>query len=605
MGMIDRLRSVFAPQPAQERDMWPFVNFNGHTYPLSLTQTLMGKEEGPTPGYSGLVDWAYRTNAVVYACEQARVQLFAEAVFEWRSYDGRRFTDSRLGVLEKPWPNGVTADLLIVMLLDADLAGDSFTLAVGRDRLARLRPDWTTVVTDLDPWEPNAAVVGYGYQAGGPGGGQKPVLYDVSRVAHFKVSQDPLSPHRGMSWLTPVIREIAADIGMTEHKRAFLVNGATPNLVVSLDPTISKAAFDQWKAEFDKGHRGARNAYETLILGGGAKVEVVGKDLQQLDFKLVQGAGETRIAAAAGVPPVIVGLSEGLQAATYSNYSQARRRFADGTMRPLWRNASASLQTIVPNPGGASLVIDDGDIAFLQDDLKDRADIQSTNASAIGQLVKDGFTPESAVLAITTGDLTKLEHTHLYSVQLQPPMPDGPPEPTDMGPPDGSGDTTPDTPSPEDTQPARDEMWGRLFELSERRADAAERMAEREPPAPVINVTTPEQPVTVTIERGAVEVSAPVTIEPTVVNVTTPEVRNEITVEPTPVEITNEVSVEPTPVEITNEVSVEPTPLEVNVEPAAVSITNEIPEQRAVTKRVVRDERNLITEIIEEPTDGE
>jgi hypothetical protein len=61
--------------------------------------------------------------------------------------------------------------------------------------------------------------------------------------------------------------------------------------------------------------------------------------------------------------------------------------------------------------------------------MKDRAEIQSTNASAIGQLVKDGFTPESAVLAITTNDLTNLVHTGLYSVQLQPPMPDGPPEP--------------------------------------------------------------------------------------------------------------------------------------------------------------------------------
>jgi hypothetical protein len=59
--------------------------------------------------------------------------------------------------------------------------------------------------------------------------------------------------------------------------------------------------------------------------------------MKQIDFKVTQGHGETRIAAAAGVPPIIVGLSEGLEAATYSNYGQARRRFADVTMRPLWR----------------------------------------------------------------------------------------------------------------------------------------------------------------------------------------------------------------------------------------------------------------------------
>jgi phage portal protein BeeE len=432
MGLMSSLRAFFAIEPMQERGvLWPFANIDGTTYPLSLQQTLLGREEGPVPGYSGLVSWAYETNAVVYAVEQVRVQLFAEASFRWRwRGSGKYFGNADLDILRRPWLNGTTGDLLTRMLLDADLSGDAFVLRSGAPPvLTRLRPDWVTVITDRNPWVAGAEVVSYAYQPGGPAGGATPVSYDVSQVAHFAPSPDPLSPKRGMSWLTPVIREISADIGMTEHKRSFLVNGATPNLVVSLDPTISKAAYDQWVATFKEGHRGTRNAYETMFLGGGAKAEVVGKDLQQLDFKLVQGAGETRIAAAAGVPPVIVGLSEGLQAATYSNYGQARRRFADGTMRPLWRNLCGSLETILRRPSGADLAIDDTDIAFLKDDMKDRAEIQSTNASAIGQLVKDGFTPESAVLAITTNDLTNLVHTGLYSVQLQPPMPDGPPEP--------------------------------------------------------------------------------------------------------------------------------------------------------------------------------
>ena len=114
-------------------------------------------------------------------------------------------------------------------------------------------------------------------------------------------------------------------------------------------------------------------AYKTMYLAGGADVTIVGSDLKQLDFKLTQGAGETRIAAAAGVPPIIVGLSEGLQAATYSNYGQARRRFSDLTMRPLWGNVVGSLATIVPVPGGAELWYDDRDIPFLAEDRKDEA----------------------------------------------------------------------------------------------------------------------------------------------------------------------------------------------------------------------------------------
>jgi hypothetical protein len=58
----------------------------------------------------------------------------------------------------------------------------------------------------------------------------------------------------------------------------------------------------------------------------GADVKTVGADLQQVDFKQVQGAGETRICAAARIPPIIVGVSEGLDSATYSNYGQARGR---------------------------------------------------------------------------------------------------------------------------------------------------------------------------------------------------------------------------------------------------------------------------------------
>src|SRR5207302_4894276 len=125
---------------------------------------------------------------------------------------------------------------------------------------------------------------------------------------------------RGMSWLEPVIREVLGDNAMTTHKIKFLDNGASPNMVVSLDPQITKKSFDEWVKVFEEGHRGVLNAYKTLYLGGGAKVDVVGANLRQLDFKITQGAGETRVAAAAGTPPVLVGLSEGLESATYSNY---------------------------------------------------------------------------------------------------------------------------------------------------------------------------------------------------------------------------------------------------------------------------------------------
>jgi phage portal protein BeeE len=166
---------------------------------------------------------------------------------------------------------------------------------------------------------------------------------------------------------------------------------------------------------------GLQGAYQRIFLGGGADATVIGANLRQVDFKQTQGAGETRIAAAAGVPPVLVGLSEGLQAATYSNYGQARRAFADEWARPTWRNFAGSLQTIITTPSDARLWYDDRDIPFLQEDQKDAAEILSVRASTVKSLVDAGFEQASVVAAVDANDLSLLKHTGLFSVQLQPP----------------------------------------------------------------------------------------------------------------------------------------------------------------------------------------
>lgn len=232
---------------------------------------------------------------------------------------------------------------------------------------------------------------------------------------------DPEAQYRGMSWVTPVVRELQADDAATRHKDAFFRNGAKPGLVVSLKESIKEEQFRKFVRAMNENHQGADQAYKTLYLAGGADVTVAGANLQQLDFKGVIGSGETRLCAAGGVPPIIVGLSEGLASATYSNYSMARRKFGDHWARPQWRSACAALSNLIDVPGGAELWYDDTDIAFLREDQKDAAEIQSTQAGTINTLITAGFTPESAIKAVTNSDMTMLVHTGLVSVQLQPP----------------------------------------------------------------------------------------------------------------------------------------------------------------------------------------
>jgi phage portal protein BeeE len=205
----------------------------------------------------------------------------------------------------------------------------------------------------------------------------------------------------------------------------------------STQPNLSEEAFRKFKAMVEANHTGSLNAWKNLYIGGAADVTVAGSNFQDMDLRRVQGAGETRIAAAAGVPPIIAGLSEGLSASTYSNYAQARRAFADMTLRPLWRSACAALAAIVDVPDGSRLWYDDRDVAFLHEDRKDAAAIQSTQATTIASLVNAGYTPESVTAAVDAEDWSLLVHTGMLSVQLLPPGTDNTPTPEPEEAPDG------------------------------------------------------------------------------------------------------------------------------------------------------------------------
>jgi HK97 family phage portal protein len=401
-----------------------------------LHYTMPGaKQEELGGSYPLMARSAFKANGIVAACIWNRMMLFSEMRFAFRrlrsSGPAGLFSNTDLGIFDEPWPGATTGDLLSRMLTYHDVAGNAYVVRRGQ-QLIPLRPDWVTIIggipgdEEATVWHPDAQVLGYAYQEGGTALGKDPVVYLPEEVAHFATLPDPEARFVGMSWLTPVLREIMGDKAATEHKLKFFENGATPNLAVKLS-VDDLEKFTRWIELFRREHEGVSNAYRTMFLAGGADVVPIGTDLQQLEFKVTQGAGETRIAAAAGVPPVVVGLSEGLAAATYSNYAQARRRFADNTIRPLWRNACGSLQRITRTPSDAQLWYDDRDVSALQEDKQDAATIQATQAQSIKTLIDAGYDAKTVVAAVQSEDFSQLVHTGLFSVQLQPPgsvMPD-------------------------------------------------------------------------------------------------------------------------------------------------------------------------------------
>jgi hypothetical protein len=428
--------------------------FNGEWPGYQMTY---GKDPAEPIGNSfvGYVMSGLQGNGIVFALERKRLEIFSQVRFQYQQIRKGRpadlFGNQDLSILERPWKGGTTGDMLGRMVLDADFAGNNFQVELDGE-IVRLRPDWVEIIlrprdlplgADGESVQVGFRQLGIFYYEGGIYSGSKPAVFLAGEYSHFAPMPDPLASYRGMSWLTPVIRELQADTQATKHKLKFFENAATPNLAVSLPKEITPAQFEAFVDAMDAKHAGADQAYKTLYTAGGADVAVVGANMQQLDFKVTQGAGETRLSAAAGIHPVVAGFSEGMQGSSLNsgNYNAAKRATVDTTFRYLWQNAAGSLEALVPLPDpDVRLWYDARDIPFLAEDQKDIAEIQQMQASAWRQLVDGGMKPDAATAFISGNDLSALvgQHTNLYSVQLQPPGADqGGGDPASQGVTDG------------------------------------------------------------------------------------------------------------------------------------------------------------------------
>jgi phage portal protein BeeE len=428
VALVDRINSGLADLRHRDgqlslNDWADYFSFGGNSYPVM--QTTMGGVDRESVGATSVA--GFKGNGPIFALVLARLQAFSQVRFQWTRFQGSQPTDlfgtPELGVLERPWPGGTTSDLLARMEIHASAAGCAYVTRPRRDRLSMLRPDRVTIVmgseTDADdPSEaPDVEIAGFIHTTSHG----KMTFFGPDQVAYYAPIPDPDYRFLGMSWITPVIRDVQADSLATEHRTRFFSNAATPNMMIRFDASVGLDRVKEFKALFESEHKGAFNAWKTLYLGGGADPVTVGSSFKDMDYAVIQGRAESRLAAAAGVPPSWVGFAEGLSGSSLNagNFNSARRRFSDGTMVHLWTNAATSLEVLLGRPPGASLWFDSR-VPFMREDAEDLAGIQQKQAQTIVALVKDGFTPESAVAAVMKNDFNLLVHTGLISVQLVP-----------------------------------------------------------------------------------------------------------------------------------------------------------------------------------------
>jgi HK97 family phage portal protein len=371
-------------------------------------------QEGMAAGVLRHAREAFEQNGIVFGAIAARMALFSEARFQFqRMSDMGLYGDTTLAILEKPWPNATSGELLARLELDASYAGNGFIRRAEPDddtpaQLVQMRPECVTILSE----EVRDTVgrvfrrpLGYAEDMRPYGiTGREPQIYAPDEVCHFSPLPDPKAMFRGMSWLTPILREVGADDALTTYKKSHLANGAMPGLVVKYSRKLSDPTVETLRKRIGARYGGPENAGKVIVLDEGADMTVAGSSLEQLQATALAAAGERRIASAAQVPLEVLGLLQG-------DYQAAVRRFADMWARPHWRMVCASLQHLVPDvpAQGVRLWFDVTGIAALREGELARGQTTLVKAQSVASFVTAGYTRESAIIAADSGDLSQLK----------------------------------------------------------------------------------------------------------------------------------------------------------------------------------------------------
>lgn len=297
--------------------------------------------------YANYAASGYGRNELVYACIRYRAESLPQAVMRvYPTGNQAALDEHRLRRLFAQ-PNEVTNEFEFFELSSTykDLAGHCFWLVVnGRDGLPSqlwpVRPDLVGVLPNPrnpadyvwiyrpDPERPEVAVPV-------PNAGSR--LADGAPTFMIRVRypnpnpNDPGWRYFGQPPLRAGARATTLDNGATDFVDSLLRNHAMPSVVVQTETEITKALHERLSAMWQQAFGGRRRG-TPAFLQKGMTVHQLGMTLEQLEFPDLRAITETRICAAFGVEPILVGAKIGLEHNAYKDYREARLSFWEEAM---------------------------------------------------------------------------------------------------------------------------------------------------------------------------------------------------------------------------------------------------------------------------------
>ena len=346
----------------------------------NVTTAVVGRwqENRPLPikyDIARFNDEGYRRNVVIHACiNEIATSLAEPPVYACRIVDVKTGDKEPLPynhmlntLLRRPSRKVATEDFIQILSTNLSVAGNAY---VYKERnslgmpiaLKILRPDLIRVIPR------GGEVVGYEF---GLDEGMKETL-PPEDVIHFFENHDPLDPWYGLSPIMVLARIGDLDNNAVDYLSAYFLNGGAPaGILKHKTQRLPKTERERIKELYRETYGTMKSWHDVMVLDEDVDYQEIGSEPRRLDLSSIFGETESRMCAAFGVPPIIVGVKIGLTSATYSNYGQARTSFYQEKISPSWRKIQNRLSIELAQDEISEefyVEIDTDDVDELQED---------------------------------------------------------------------------------------------------------------------------------------------------------------------------------------------------------------------------------------------
>ena len=269
------------------------------------------------------VGWVYAANQVIADdCSAVRLKLMHKMA------DGDEeevFSHEILDLLDDP-NNVITAKQLWNLYYSyLNLTGEAYILKL--DRNGNALEDKSKLPSALFPLPSHLC----DFHVGEKSWDESYVLYNGDRypinAVLRDINPDPENIYNGMSIVRKASLTVDTDIQMKRWNNKLFKNGARPGVVVEVPDQLKDDAYNRLKQQFDEQYRGVGNAFNRVILEGGAKMSPFMMTTQDLDFLESKRFTRDEILAMFKVSGSNLGITEDVNRANAEaqEYSYAKR----------------------------------------------------------------------------------------------------------------------------------------------------------------------------------------------------------------------------------------------------------------------------------------